>query len=189
MYTKKIYFSGGSFYELQEVFSRVKGAIKATAGYINGEAPGLDYEAVVSGKTEAVFGVEVEYDPKKIDLSSLMDILFAVVNPYLRDRQGVCEGRMYRSGVYYVSDDDGPTVEYYMNFLRNRRKIPAATEAQLTINDPNSDPNGARQCYAEAGRLKIFEPAAQSEQNYLSTHPEQKTNIDFPLLQRLGIIR
>ncbi|HCP95829.1 MAG TPA: peptide methionine sulfoxide reductase, partial [Anaerovibrio sp.] len=35
MYTKKIYFSGGSFHDLQAVFKELTGVIKVRCGYIN----------------------------------------------------------------------------------------------------------------------------------------------------------
>lgn len=96
---------------------------------------------------------------------------------------------MYRSGVYYDSAEDAPIVDYHMNFIRNRKKVPAATNAALTVNDPNHDPNGPRQCYAEAMRLKSFHPADEEHQNYLKRHPELSTHIDFALLKDLGIIK
>ena len=74
MYTKKIYFAGGSFHELQEVFSRVQGVVDTTAGYINAEVEAPQYEDVIRGQTGAAMGVEVSFDPKKVDLSMLMDI-------------------------------------------------------------------------------------------------------------------
>ena len=190
MYVKKIYFSGGSFHELQEVFARVRGVVSTAAGYINAgtEAPPT-YEDVIRGRTGAAMGVEVSFDPKQVDISMLIDILFAVVNPYSKDRQGPCEGPMYRSGVYYVSAEDEPMVEYHMNFIRNRKKAPAATSAALTINDPNSDPAGARRCYAECMRIESFHPAEREHQNYLRRHPELKTHIDFALLKQLEIIQ
>ncbi len=189
MYTKKIYFSGGSFYELQEVFSRLPGVVATCVGYINSETPEPSYEDVVRGMTGAAMGVEVSFDPKKVDLSALMDVLFTVTNPYVKDRQGKCEGPMYRSGVYYTSAEDEPVIDYHMNFIRNRKKIPAATNAALTVNDPNHDPNGPRQCYAEAMRLQSFHPADDEHQGYLKRHPELSTHIDFALLKELGIIK
>ena len=111
MYTKKIYFSGGSFHELHEVFSLVQGVVSTTAGYINSEVEAPQYEEVIRGKTGAAMGVEVSFDPKKIDVSMLMVILFTVTNPYSKDRQGKCEGPMYRSGVYYDSAEDEPIVD------------------------------------------------------------------------------
>jgi len=189
MYTKKIYFSGGSFHELQAVFSRIRGVCSVTAGYIDSKIPSPSYEAVLTGATGAAMGIEVTYDPKKIDVSSLIDILFAVINPYIKDQQGACAGPMYRSGVYYLSSEDEPLIEYHMNFIHNRQKVPAATEAALTLNDPTSDPVGARRCYATFRRLASFYPADAEHQQYLTKHPEEKTCIDFCRLKELAIIQ
>ncbi|MGP1367206.1 MAG: peptide-methionine (S)-S-oxide reductase [Schwartzia sp. (in: firmicutes)] len=189
MYTKKIYFAGGSFYELQEVFSRVHGVTDVVAGYINSTVPNPAHEDVLAGATGAAMGIEVSFDPKRMDLSGLMDILFTVVDPYVKDKQGNCEGPMYRSGVYYISAEDKPMVEYHMNFIQNRKKALAATGESITMNDPNHDPVGARKCYAEAMRLESFYPAADLHQNYLKHHAVPRTNIDFALLKDLAIIR
>lgn len=188
MFTKKIYFAGGNFHELQEVFARIHGVVTTQAGYIDSSVPSPSYDEVMTGRTGAAVGVEVCYDPKKIDLSSLIDILFAVVNPYSKEKQGECEGPMYRSGVYYISAEDEPIIEYHMNFIRNRKKAPATTGAKLTLNDPNSNPVGVRKCYAEAMRLKNFYPAEDSHQHYFREHLPEKTHIDFNRLKALAII-
>ena len=162
MYTKKIYFSGGDFHELQEVFSDVPGVLNVTAGYI---------ESNVSDETETA-GVEIEFNPKKMDLSMLMDVLFAVVDPYTQ-----------KTGVYYVSGEDEPQVELHLNFIANRGKQPAVACVGLTINDPNSNPKFARKCLAGAGRLKKFTAAEEEHQNYLRKHPEASTDIDLKKLK------
>ena len=187
MYTKKIYFSGGSFHELQEVFSNVRGVQAVRTGYINA-AGDASYKAVVAGRQQAVLGIEVCYDPKKTDVSTLMDILFAVINPYTLDKQGSCEGPMYRSGVYYIDAEDEPIVELHMNFIASRGKPPAATGAALTMNDPNSDRRLARKCYAQSMPLQHFQPAGEEHQHYLRKHPDGHTFIDFFRLRELHII-
>ena len=184
MYTKKIYFAGGSFYELQEVFSRVHGVTDVVAGYINSTVPNPAHEDVLAGETGATMGIEGSFDPQQMDLSG-----FTVIDPYVKDKQGDCEGPMYRSGVYYISAEDKPMVEYHMNFIQNRKKALAATSAPITMNDPNHDPVGARKCYAEAMRLESFYPASDLHQNYLKHHAVPRTNIDFALLKDLAIIR
>ena len=67
MYVKKIYFSGGSFHELQEVFARVRGVVSTVAGYINAGMDVPTYDDVIRGKTNAAMGVEVSFDPKQVD--------------------------------------------------------------------------------------------------------------------------
>lgn len=184
---KKIYFSGGSFHELQEVFSNIRGVQDTRTGYINASGD-VSYKAVVDGRQKAVLGVEVCYDPKKTDVSTLMDILFAVINPYTKDKQGSCEGSMYRSGVYYVDAEDEPIVELHMNFIANRGKPPAVTGAAITMNDPNDDRRLVRRCCAQSMPLQHFQPAGEEHQHYLRKHPDGRTYIDFFRLRELHII-
>ena len=182
MYTKKIYFSGGDFHELQEVFRHVPGIISVCTGYVNGEGEG-DFAAIASGQVRAYMGVEVSYNPKKVDISKLMDLLFAVVNPYVPDGQGKARGEMYRAGVFYALAEDEPQVQLHMNFLANRGKAPTAGNAGLIVNDPNSNPKLARKLYALAEPIKSFQAAEAEHQDYLIRHPETETYIDFVKLR------
>ena len=163
MYTKKIYFSGGDFHELQEVFVDVPGVLNVTTGYI--EASNVSDESDITG-------VEIEFNPKKMDLSMLMDVLFAVVDPYTQ-----------KAGVYYTSAEDEPQIELHLNFIANRGKQPAVSCVGLTINDPNSNPKFARKCLARASRLKKFTAAEEEHQHYLRKHPEASTDIDLKKLK------
>ena len=166
MYTKKIYFSGGDFHELQAVFTGLPGVVATQTGYLRGE-----------GNDDEVHGIEVEYNPKKVDLSMLMDILFAVVTPYRPDGQGKAIGKEFRAGVWYTDAEDEPQLQFYMHFLASRGKAPAATGDGLTINDPNS--KAVRKCYAKAVPLKTFREAAEEHQNYYTKHPDAESFIDW----------
>jgi methionine-S-sulfoxide reductase len=176
MYTKRIYFSGGDFHELQEVFRKLPGVESTRTGYLNGPE-GTTFEAVASGKTEALMGVEVVFNPKKMDLSMLMDILFTVVTPCRPDGQGKAMGKAFRAGVWYTDAEDEPQLQFYMHFLANRGKPPAATGAGLTINDPNS--KAVRKCYAKAAPLKDFRAVAEEHQQYFAKHPDAESFIDW----------
>ena len=182
MYTKKIYFSGGDFHELQEVFRDLPGIVGTRTGYINGKED-TSYPAVAKGSAIAYMGVEVEYNPKKMDLSKLMDVLFAVVNPYTEDGQGKARGPMYRCGVFYLDAEDEPQVELHLNFIANRGKPPAVSCVGITMNDPNSNPKLTRRCYALAAELKNFQEAEEEHQDYLRKHPNTETFIDFEKLK------
>jgi len=182
MYTKKIYFSGGDFHELQEVFRDLPGVVSTRTGYINGKE-GAGCSAVAGGEVVAYMGVEVEYNPKKMDLSRLMDVLFAVVNPYAEDGQGKARGPMYRCGVFYADAEDEPQVELHLNFIANRGKPPAVSCVGITMNDPNHDPKLARHCHALAMELKSFQEAEEEHQDTLRKHPDTETFIDFGKLK------
>lgn len=170
MYTKKIYFSGGNVRELQEIFSDLPGVVNVLVGklsarnvhsYVNPEPQSLENFA----------GIEIEFNPKRMDLSMLMDVLFNVLNPYA-DKN---------SGVYYSSGEDEPQVELHLNFIANRGREPVVSKACLTINDPNN--KIVRKCFAKVGRLTSFTAAPEDEQNFLRKHPEIQTDIDLTKLK------
>ena len=143
MYTKKIYFSGGNVRELQKIFSVVEGVVNVSSGTLAAKdvRSYIDFEPRT---LEGVQSVEIEFNPKKTDLSTLMDILFREVNPYADEN----------SGVYYISGEDEPQVELYLNFIANRNREPVVSKACLTINDPNS--KILRKCFVKVGRLVEF---------------------------------
>lgn len=145
MYTKKIYFSG-DLDILIETFEGVKGVMKITAGKIAAQNV-ISYAAPEPRNLENISGVEVEFNPKKNDISTLLDILFNNLNPYEENNLGV----------YYSSGEDAPQVEVHMNFVANKGKCPVSTSAALIMNDPNSNPRLTRKCYVNFGRFKNFE--------------------------------
>ena len=145
MYTKKIYFSGGDFNELKKIFAELNGVVNVTFGKICAENV-ISYANPEPRNVENILGVEVEFNPKKNDISTLMDELFSVVNPYQENNLGV----------YYSMGEDAPQVELHMNFVANHGKESVGSSAAITINDPNSNPKRARKCYAVYGRLKKF---------------------------------
>lgn len=172
MYTKKIYFSGGSCHELQEIFEGVPGVLKVTVGNISA----INVRSYVNPEPqtlENLAGIEIEFNPKKMDISMLMDVLCTVLNPYSENN----------IGVYYVTSEDEPQVDLHMNFIANRGKQPAATSAMLTINDTTFNKKLSRKCYACAGRLKNFSPYEEDMQHYLKKHSEIKTDVDFTKLK------
>lgn len=172
MYTKKIYFSGGDFHELQAVFEDLPGVIKVLPGYISAQEV-RSYLSPELKSVENISGVEIEFNPKKMDLSMLMDVLFTVLNPYAENN----------SGVYFASREDEPQVELHLNFIANRGKQPAATSALLTINDTTFDKKAARRCYVSAGRLKKFTVAEEDHIDYLKKNPDAATDIDLKKLK------
>ena len=171
MYTKKIYFSGGNVRELQEIFNDLPGVVSVLVGKLSARNVHsyVNYEPQT---IEDVPSVEIEFNPKKMDLSMLMDVLFNVLNPYTDKTLGV----------FYSSGEDEPQVELHLNFIANRGKEPVVSKACLTINDPNID-KPVRKCFVRVGRLINFDVAPEAEQNFLRKHPEISTDIDLTKLK------
>ena len=172
MYTKKIYFSGGNVNELQEIFRDVPGVVNVLVGTVTAKNI-RSYVEPEPQTVENISAVEIEFNPKRRDLSVLMDVLFTALNPYVENNLGV----------YYSTGEDEPQVELHLNFIANRGKQPAVSSASLTINDPNSNPKFSRKCFVRIGRLTNFVAAPEDEQNFLQKHPEFSTDIDLTKLK------
>lgn len=181
--TKRICLSGADMYELEEVFTGRRGIVSVRTGYINA-APNAAHEDVATGAAGGRMGIEIIYDPKKIDISQLLDLLFAVVTPYSIDGQGYVRGAMYRAGVFYESAEDEPQIQLYLTFLAGKGRCPATGE-HLTLNDPNSRSDARRVMHATMERLTSFQTAADEHQGYLRRHPETETYIDLARLREL----
>src|SRR5690554_6240914 len=106
-----IYLAGGCFWGIEEYFQRIDGVVDAVSGYANGHAENPTYEDVISKDTGFAETVEVKYDPSKIDLTDLLLYYLKVVDPISVDRQGNDVGNQYRSGIYYVEENQIEVIE------------------------------------------------------------------------------
>ena len=178
MITKKIYLTGADFHEMEELFTGLTGVISTRVGYLNTNIEEPTYDSVASGEAGGFMGVEIIYDPKKIDLSRLLDLHFTAISPYQPNGQGFVRGEMYQAGVFYVAAEDEPQIALHLSFLAGKGK-PAATGACLTINDPNSSEAARRILHAKMKTLTSFKEAEPEHQTYLKKNPNTETFIDF----------
>ncbi len=189
MFTKDLYLAGGSYYGLQEVFSRVYGVVKTEVGYANSNVENPTRVMVESGDADAKECVKVTYNPKKIDIGMLLNVFFTIINPYTDGIQGKYVGPQYRSGVYYTSKEDVPQISYYLVFLQNRGVSKQVTDSALVVNEFEGEGKVRPKVRTEMGELKNFYAAPEEEQYYLRSHPDTYTPIDIGLLEKLKIIQ
>ncbi len=189
MFTKDLYLAGGSYYGLQEVFSRVYGVVKTEVGYANSNVENPTRMMVESGDADAKECVKVTYNPKKIDIGMLLNVFFTIINPYTDGIQGKYVGPQYRSGVYYTSKEDVPQISYYLVFLQNRGVSKQVTDSALVVNEFEGEGKVRPKVRTEMGELKNFYAAPEEEQYYLRSHPDTYTPIDIGLLEKLKIIQ
>ncbi len=189
MFTKDLYLAGGSYYGLQEVFSRVYGVVKTEVGYANSNVENPTRVMVERGDADAKECVKVTYNPKKIDIGMLLNVFFTIINPYTDGIQGKYVGPQYRSGVYYTSKEDVPQISYYLVFLQNRGVSKQVTDSALVVNEFEGEGKVRPKVRTEMGELKNFYAAPEEEQYYLRSHPDTYTPIDIGLLEKLKIIQ
>lgn len=91
-----VVFAGGCFWGVQGVFQHVKGVSNAVSGYIGGSAANARYERVSSGQTGHAEAVKIDYDPRQVSYSQLMQVFFSVVHdPTQLNRQGPDQGSQF----------------------------------------------------------------------------------------------
>ena len=156
---KTIYFAGGCFWGVEKYFSMAKGVINTKVGYANGTKDNPSYLDLKSGLDDASETVKIDYDEQIISLEKLLELYLRVVDPYSLNKQGEDEGVQYRTGIYYLSNDDKQVVvSYFQSIGLTNHKIEilplkkffSAEEYHQKYLDKN--PNGY--CHINMAKLK-----------------------------------
>ena len=162
---REMYFAGGCFWGVEEYFSRIPGVSDVTVGYANGEKENPTYQEVCSGRTGHAETARVLYDPKTVGLQTLAEQFFKIINPVSVNRQGNDVGSQYRTGLYYVNDEDEKVLASVMAEVSKKYGKPLAVE--LTP-------------------LKNYYPAEEYHQDYLKKNPGGYCHISFDSLNDLA---
>ena len=138
---KKLYLSGEAA-ALKKVFAELRGV-----------------DAVTGGTAEAsndlkIKCVEIDYNPKKIDICELLKNYFETVDPYV-----LAEDTLLQPAVIYTSAEDVPQIEYYARYMQSRGAEPAAALGNLIMNDSITPGREIRKMLVNYGRLQEFTAA------------------------------
>lgn len=165
MSQKVIYLAGGCFWGVSEYFSRINGVIKTVTGYANSNVDHPAYEEVKTGMTGAAETVEVTYAPNKVSLKILLRQFFKIIDPTSATKQGEDEGTQYRTGIYFIYDDDLKVIDEV--FFEEQKKYEAKIVTQIA-------------------RLSNFYKAEDYHQDYLKKNPQGYCHIDFSSLEDIN---
>lgn len=158
---KEIYLAGGCFWGVQAFFSRVPGVAETVSGYANGRTENPTYEDVCRCDTGHAEAVRVRYDPSIVSPERLLELFFRIIDPTQLNRQGNDAGRQYRSGIYYVDEEDRAVAEAALARVRGSLMKPVMTELLPLAN---------------------FCPAEDYHQDYLRKNPGGYCHVDFSIL-------
>jgi peptide-methionine (S)-S-oxide reductase len=130
MATRKAIFAAGCFWGVEEAFARMPGVVRTQVGYTGGKIDHPDYRTVCGGATGHAEAVEVEYDPERVSYRDLVDAFFALHDPTTLNRQGPDVGTQYRSGVFWLDEDQRREAEAAKSALAGSGKFrrPIVTE-------------------------------------------------------------
>lgn len=162
MAAREIYLAGGCYWGVEKYMSNLKGVLKTTVGFANGNTDAPTYQQVRYENTGHAETVRVEYDPEVLALPVLLDLFYLIIDPTSVDRQGEDVGHQYRTGVYYVYDEDEEVIRESRNRLERRIGAPLAMET----------------C-----RLDQFWPAEEYHQKYLDKNPAGYCHVPFDKIQ------
>ena len=103
---KKIVLAGGCFWGVEEFLSRMNGVINTEVGYANGRTENPTYEDVCYKNTYFAEVCLVEYNENILSLETLLKEYWAIIDPTTLNKQGPDVGSQYRTGIYYLNEDD-----------------------------------------------------------------------------------
>lgn len=121
---KTIYIAGGCFWGVEMYYKQLKGVIDTEVGYANGNTKNPSYEDVKHHIASHAETLKLVYDSNIISLEKILEHFLRFVDPYSIDKQGEDSGHQYRSGIYYVDNDDKDIIKnYFDNALNPDYKI------------------------------------------------------------------
>lgn len=140
-------FGGGCFWCTEAIFQQLKGVLSVTSGYAGGILSAPSYYDVSTGKTGHAEVIKIEFDPKIIPYTDLLEIFFNTHNPTSYHRQGNDVGPQYRSIILYTTEE--------------QRVIAQQVRNNLISSDQYEGP-----IVTEIESLQIFYPAEKYHQDY-----------------------
>ena len=151
----EIYLAGGCFWGLEEYFSRISGVLQTSVGYANGQVEITNYQLIK--ETDHAETVQVIYDEKVVSLREILLYYFRVIDPLSVNQQGNDRGRQYRTGIYYLDEEDLPSIHTVVR------------EQELLI---------GRKIAVEVEKLRHYLLAEDYHQDYLKKNPGGYCHID-----------
>jgi peptide-methionine (S)-S-oxide reductase len=104
-------FGMGCFWGAERMFWQLRGVYSTAVGYAGGPTPNPTYREVCTGMTGHNEVVLVVFDPKVISYDDLLKVFWENHDPTQGMRQGNDVGTQYRSGIYYVDEDQRRAAE------------------------------------------------------------------------------
>lgn len=123
-------FAGGCFWCMEPPFDKLDGVISTTSGYTAGQEANPSYKEVSSGGTGHTEAVQIIFDPEKISYAELLDVFWKNIDPFVINRQFCDVGSQYRSGIYYLNQDQERVARLSLQQLEKTKTIakPIVTE-------------------------------------------------------------
>ena len=93
--------AGGCFWGMQDLIRKQPGIVSTRVGYTGGDVPNATYR---NHGTHAE-GIEITFDPTVTSYRNILEYFFQIHDPTTKNRQGNDRGLSYRSGIYYIDEE------------------------------------------------------------------------------------
>ncbi|MEX2234047.1 MAG: peptide-methionine (S)-S-oxide reductase MsrA [Cyclobacteriaceae bacterium] len=110
-------FGSGCFWCTEVIFLNVDGVKKVVSGYTGGNVKNPTYKEVCSGLTGHAEVIQLTFDPEKVTYDQLLEIFWQTHDPTTLNQQGADIGSQYRSVIYYHSEEQKRSAEFYRGRL------------------------------------------------------------------------
>lgn len=157
---REIVLAGGCFWGVEEYMSRIEGIVDTKVGYANGSKENPTYPEVKTGTTGHAEACYIKYDENIISLEALLNRFWKIIDPTILNRQGGDIGHQYRTGIYYIDEEDVPTILKTLEEQKKKYAKPIVTEIEP---------------------LKCFYDAEEYHQKYLKKNPNGYCHIDMSI--------
>ena len=154
-------FGMGCFWGVERKFWETEGVYTTAVGYLGGITMNPTYREICTGFTGHTEAVLVVYDPKKISYDELLTTFWEQHDPTQGMRQGGDVGTQYRSGIYYLNEEQKDSS------LKTRKSY------QEELNK-----NGFGSITTEIIEAANFYYAEHNHQQYLAKNPDGYCGVD-----------
>ncbi len=117
-------FGAGCFWCVEAIFSHINGVSNVESGYCNGNSSNPTYEQVCKGKTGHAEVCKISFDPNIVSYNDLLKIFFQIHDPTTLNKQGNDIGTQYRSGIYYIDENQKQLATEYIAKLEKLNIFP-----------------------------------------------------------------
>ena len=149
-----IVLGAGCFWCVEAVFQELKGVYSVESGYSNGKVKAPTYKEVCTGNTGCAEVAKITYNPEEISFETLLSVFFTTHDPTTMNRQGNDVGTQYRSGIFYLTEEQKEIANRVIKELNEGGAYPTKIVTEVTA-------------------LKDYSKAEDYHQNYYSNNPTQ----------------
>lgn len=120
------YFASGCFWGTEYHFSKAKGVMETTVGFMGGHVDNPTYKQVCTGETGHLETTEVVFDPAQTSYEEMVKLFFETHDFSQADGQGPDIGPQYLSAIFYTNEEQKAIAEKYIALLI-QKGFPVAT--------------------------------------------------------------